>query len=113
MGIDTIDVTTEDGAGKAISLVKKAIEYVNTERSRMGSYQNRLEHTCKSLDNVVENTQASESRIRDTDMPDEMVKMSNYNILAQVGQSMMAQANQSNQGVLNLLGYLPFGWRNQ
>lgn len=73
---------------------------MNTERSRMGAYQNRLEH----LDNVVENTQAAESRIRDTDMADEMVKMSGYNILAQVGQSMMAQANQSNRGVLSLLG---------
>lgn len=77
---------------------------MNTERSRMGAYQNRLEHTYRSLDNVVENTQAAESRIRDTDMADEMVKMSGYNILAQVGQSMMAQANQSNQGVLSLLG---------
>lgn len=77
---------------------------MNTERSRMGAYQNRLEHTYKSLDNVVENTQAAESRIRDNDIADEMVKMSGYNILAQVGQSMMAQANQSNQGVLSLLG---------
>ena len=69
----------------------------------MGAYQNRLEHTIKNLDNVVENTQAAESLIRDTDMASEMVKYSNNNILAQAGQSMLAQANQTNQGVLSLL----------
>jgi flagellin len=76
---------------------------VSAQRSELGSYQNRLEHTIKNLDNVVENTTASESQIRDTDMATEMVKFSNTNILRQVGQSMLAQANQTNQGVLNLL----------
>lgn len=104
MGIDTINVTAEDWARDVIDMVKKAIEYVNTERSRMGAYQNRLEHTYDSLNNVVENTQAAEARIRDTDMAKEMVNNANHNILLQAGQTLMAQANQSNQGVLNLLG---------
>jgi len=84
--------------------VKTAIEKVNKQRSDLGSVQNRLEHTINNLDNVVENTTAAESQIRDTDMATEMVKFSNNNILAQAGQSMLAQANQSNQGVLSLLG---------
>ena len=69
----------------------------------MGAYQNRLEHTVKNLDNVVENTTAAESQIRDTDMAKEMVSYSNTSILIQAGQSMIAQANQSNQGVLSLI----------
>ena len=76
---------------------------VSKHRSRMGAYQNRLEHTINNLDNVVENTTAAESRIRDTDMAKEMVAYSMSNILSQVGQSMIAQANQSNQGVLGLI----------
>jgi flagellin len=91
-------------AGKTMSCVKSAIKSVNKMRSDLGAVQNRLEHTIKNLDNVVENTQAAESQIRDTDMATEMVKYSNSNILAQAGQSMLAQANQSNQGVLSLLG---------
>ncbi len=83
--------------------VKAAIKNVNEQRSDLGSVQNRLEHTIKNLDNVVENTTAAESAIRDTDMATEMVKFSNNNILAQAGQSMLAQANQSNQGVMSLL----------
>jgi len=83
---------------------KKAIKAVNEQRSQLGAVQNRLEHTIKNLDNVVENTTAAESQIRDTDMATEMVKFSNNNILAQAGQSMLAQANQSNQGVLSILG---------
>ena len=82
---------------------KTAIKTVATQRSNLGAVQNRLEHTIKNLDNVVENTTAAESAIRDTDMATEMVKYSNNNILAQAGQSMLAQANQSNQGVLSLL----------
>jgi flagellin len=70
----------------------------------MGSYQNRLEHTVNNLGNILENTTFSESQVRDTDMASEMVKYSNANILTQSGQSMLAQANQSNQGVLSLLG---------
>ena len=81
---------------------KDAIKTVATQRSNLGAVQNRLEHTIKNLDNVVENTTAAESAIRDTDMATEMVKYSNNNILAQAGQSMLAQANQSNQGVLSL-----------
>ena len=74
----------------------------------MGAYQNRLEHTIKNLDNVVENTQAAEARIRDTDMAKMMVEFVNQNILTQVGQSMMAQANQKNQGVKKSLSQLSF-----
>ena len=81
-----------------------AIKLVSARRSELGAVQNRLEHTIKNLDNVVENTTAAESQIRDTDMASEMVKYSNNNILMQAGQSMLAQANQSNQGVLSLLG---------
>ncbi len=84
--------------------VKKALETVSTQRSELGAVQNRLEHTINNLDNVVENTTAAESQIRDTDMAAEMVKYSNNNILAQAGQSMLAQANQANQGVLAILG---------
>jgi flagellin len=83
---------------------KGALTRVSRQRSDLGAVQNRLEHTIKNLDNVVENTQAAESAIRDTDMATEMVRYSNNNILAQAGQSMLAQSNQSNQGVLSLLG---------
>ena len=83
---------------------KAALQDVSEQRSNLGAIQNRLEHTINNLDNVVENTTAAESAIRDTDMATEMVKFSNNNILAQAGQSMLAQANQSNQGVLSLLG---------
>ncbi len=83
---------------------KSAIQDVSEQRSDLGAIQNRLEHTINNLDNVVENTTSAESQIRDTDMASEMVKYSNNNILAQAGQAMLAQANQSNQGVLSLLG---------
>jgi len=82
---------------------KKALNEVSQQRSDLGAVQNRLEHTIKNLDNVVENTTSAESSIRDTDMATEMVKFANNNILAQAGQAMLAQANQSNQGVLSLL----------
>jgi flagellin len=101
--IDKVSVLSHESAKRAIESFKDGLQYVSQERSRMGAYQNRLEHTIKNLDNVVENTQAAESRIRDTDMASEMVRYSNNNILAQAGQSMLAQANQTNQGVLNLL----------
>jgi len=97
-------VTDASTAGKLNTSVKNAIAAVNKQRSDLGSVQNRLEHTIKNLDNVVENTTSAESQIRDTDMATEMVKFSNNNILAQAGQSMLAQANQSNQGVLSILG---------
>ena len=83
--------------------VKDAIQKLSTQRSNLGAVQNRLEHTINNLDNVVENTTAAESRIRDTDMATEMVKYSNTNILAQAGQAMLAQSNQANQGVMSLL----------
>ena len=95
--------TDQDGAKTLIGNVSTAIEEVSKMRSDFGAVQNRLEHTIDNLDNIVENVTASESRIRDTDMADEMVKYSKNNILTQAGQSMLAQANQSTQGVLSLL----------
>ena len=92
-----------DNALTAIESIKAAIQKVSEQRSELGAQQNRLEHTINNLDNVVENTTAAESRIRDTDMATEMVKYSNNNILAQAGQAMLAQSNQANQGVLSLL----------
>ncbi len=96
-------VGTQADAKGLISNVKTAIQVVSDTRSRFGAMQNRLEHTIDNLDNVVENVTAAESRIRDTDMADEMVKYSKNNILTQAGQSMLAQANQATQGVLSLL----------
>ncbi len=93
-----------DNATDAIDVIAEALQKVSTQRSALGAVQNRLEHTIKNLDNVVENTTSAESSIRDTDMATEMVKYSNANILSQAGQSMLAQANQSNQGVLSILG---------
>ena len=92
-----------DIANATISKIQGAINNVSSQRSALGALQNRLEHTIANLDNVSENTQAAESRIRDTDMASEMVEYSKNNILAQAGQSMLAQANQSTQGVLSLL----------
>ena len=86
------------------AFAKSALKTVSQQRSDLGAIQNRLEHTISNLDNIVENTTAAESQIRDTDMATEMVKYSNNNILTQAGQAMLAQANQSNQGVLSLLG---------
>ena len=97
-------LTTAAGAKAAISMITSAIEKVSSQRSSLGAVQNRLEHTIANLDNIVENTTAAESAIRDTDMASTMVRYANNNILAQAGQSMLAQANQSNQGVLSLLG---------
>ncbi len=104
LSVNNLAVGTTDGAQTAISSIKTGIDTLSSMRADLGAVQNRLEHTVKNLDNVVENTQAAESLIRDTDMASEMVKYSNNNILAQAGQSMLAQANQSNQGVLSLLG---------
>ncbi|MBQ2258080.1 MAG: flagellar hook protein [Lachnospiraceae bacterium] len=106
LGIYGLNVKDSTGASAtyAIDAISDAIAHVSAQRSTLGAIQNRLEHTIKNLDNIVENTTAAESQIRDTDMATEMVKYSNNNILAQAGQSMLAQANQSNQGVLSLLG---------
>ena len=98
-----VDGTDDTNAKGSIETIKEAIQKVSTQRSALGAVQNRLEHTISNLDNVVENTTSAESQIRDTDMATEMVKYSNNNILAQAGQAMLAQANQSNQGVLSLL----------
>ena len=98
-----INVMSHSNAKATIEQIKQALISISKQRSDLGAIQNRLEHTIKNLDNVVENTQAAESQIRDTDMAEEMVRYSNNNILAQAGQSMLAQANQTNQGVLSLL----------
>ena len=99
-----ISTKTTSTARAAIDNISAAIKLVSARRSALGAIQNRLEHTIKNLDNVVENTTAAESTIRDTDMASMMVQYSKNNILQQAGQSMLAQANQSNQGVLSLLG---------
>ena len=98
-----ISVSTEENAKKAISKITMAIARVSAQRSDLGAVQNRLEHTIANLDNVVENTTAAESQIRDTDMAKTMVEYTKNNILAQAGTSMLAQANQSTQNVLSLL----------
>ena len=99
-----VDGSDDTNALNAIETIKEALQKVSTQRSALGAIQNRLEHTIANLDNVVENTTSAESAIRDTDMATEMVRYSNNNILSQAGQAMLAQANQSNQGVLSLLG---------
>jgi len=104
--VDDIDVADDDGSGAktAIGKITKAIAKVSAQRSDLGAVQNRLEHTIANLDNVVENTTAAESQIRDTDMAKTMVEYTKNNILAQAGTAMLAQANQSTQNVLSLLG---------
>ena len=101
--VSAIKVSTNTDAGKAMTSIQNAIETVSKQRSKLGAIQNRLEHTINNLDTNAENTQAAESRIRDTDMADEMVQYSKNNILSQAGQSMLTQANQQTQGVLSLL----------
>ncbi len=98
-----VDGATDKDATASIDVIKAAIQKVSEQRSALGAVQNRLEHTIANLDNIVENTQSAESAIRDTDMATQMVQYSNNNILAQAGQAMLAQANQSNQGVMSLL----------
>ena len=102
MGAPNVD--SYEKANATLDAVQRAINKVSSQRSALGALQNRLEHTIANLDNVAENTQSAESRIRDTDMASEMVEYSKNNILAQAGQSMLAQSNQSTQGVLSLLG---------
>ena len=104
IGVSGLKVNAASSAKSSISTIKSALTSVNKMRSDIGAIQNRLEHTINNLDNVVENTTSAESQIRDTDMATEMVKYSNNQILAQAGQAMLAQANQTNQGVLSLLG---------
>ena len=106
LGIQGLNVKDGTGAAAtyAVDAISDAVAAVSAQRSLLGAVQNRLEHTIKNLDNVVENTTAAESTIRDTDMAAEMVRYSNANILQQAGQSMLAQSNQANQGVLALIG---------
>ena len=103
IGVDSLDVSSFTAAGAAMDSIQAAIDTVSTQRSELGAVQNRLEHTIANLDTTSENTSAAESRLRDVDMAEEMVTYSKNNILAQAGQSMLAQANQANQGVLSLL----------
>lgn len=102
-GASALSVSSFDAAGSAMTKIQSAIDNVSKQRSYLGALQNRLEHTIANLDNISENTQSAESRIRDVDMAEEMVEYSKNNILAQAGQSMLAQANQATQGVLSLL----------
>ena len=104
IGVSGLSVSSNATAGAAMTAIQSAIEKVSDQRSKLGAIQNRLEHTIANLDTTSENTSAAESRIRDVDMADEMVNYSKNNILAQAGQSMLAQANQSTQGVLSILG---------
>ena len=104
IGVSGLAVSSNVKAGEAMSKIQLAIQSVSSQRSKLGAIQNRLEHTINNLNTTSENTSAAESRIRDTDMASEMVEYSKNNILSQAGQSMLAQANQANQGVLSLLG---------
>jgi flagellin len=103
IGLTGLSMSSFTKAGTAMSIIQAAISQVSTQRSALGALQNRLEHTIKNLDTTAENTQSAESVLRDVDMATEMVEYSKNNILAQAGQSMLAQANQSTQGVLSLL----------
>ena len=103
LGVDTIDVSNAQAADKSVTTIQAAIDKVSSERSKLGAYQNRLEHTIANLNTSSENLQASESRIRDVDMAKEMMNFSKNNILSQAAQAMLAQANQQPQGVLQLL----------
>lgn len=103
IGLADTNVLTQENALAAIDEISSALEIISAQRSLFGAYQNRMEHAYSIDKNSSENTQAAESQIRDTDMAEEMVQFSNLNILGQAGQSMLAQANQQNQGILNLL----------
>ena len=103
LGVKNLKMDSFENAGAAMTSVDAAIDKVSKERAKLGAYMNRLEHTIKNIENISENTSAAESRIRDTDMAKEMVEYSNQSIIAKAGQSMLAQANQANRGVLSLL----------
>jgi flagellin len=103
LGVDGADISTQGAADTAITTINTAIATVSSVRANFGAKQNRLEHTIKNLDNAAENLQAAESRVRDVDMAKEMMTFTKNNILSQAAQSMLAQANQSPQGVLQLL----------
>lgn len=103
LGITNVDITTQTGAETAITSINSALEKVSSERSKLGAFQNRLEHTINNLNTSSENLTAAESRVRDVDMAKEMMEQTKNNILAQAAQAMLAQANQQPQGVLQLL----------
>ena len=103
LGIADVDISTQDGASFAIDKIRTAINTVSSTRGDLGAIQNRLEHTINNLGVTTENMTAAESRIRDTDMADEMMAYTKNNILVQAAQAMLAQANQVPQGVLQLL----------
>lgn len=103
LGLSGVDVSTASDARRSIDKVKNALQMVSANRSNIGAQQNRLEHTIDNLNNVIENTTAAESQIRDTDIPEEMIRYSNANILSQAGTAMLSQANQTQQNVLNIL----------
>ena len=103
ISFDSVKVSSFASAGAAMKAIQSALDLVSNQRANLGAIQNRLEHTIANLDTTAENTQAAESRLRDTDMAAEMVEFSKNNILQQAGQSMLAQANQATQGVLSLL----------
>ncbi len=103
LGLRSFNVLTEDQATHSIDHAKNALARLSAHRAAYGAFQNRLEHTYNSRANMEENTQAAETRIRDTDMAEEMERYSKNNILAQAGQAVLAQANNSTQGVLTLL----------
>ena len=103
VGGKAVDLSSQESAKTATTTIDAAIKKVSAARGKMGAVQNRLEHTINNLNTTSENTSAAESRIRDVDMATEMVEYSKNNILAQAGQSMLAQANQATQGVLSLL----------
>ena len=104
LGINDLDISTQEGAQAAIDVVKNAINYVSDVRGGLGAIQNRLEHTSNNLSVMAENIQDAESSIRDTDVAEEMMSYVKNNILVQSAQAMLAQANQLPQGVLQLLG---------
>ncbi len=103
LGIYGANTKTQESSREAIGMVQDALNVISDTRSLFGAYQNRFEHTIRNLDNVVENTQAAESRIRDTDMASEMVKLAKDNILEQAGTAMLVQSNQSKNWIINLL----------
>ncbi|GAB4268670.1 MAG: flagellin [Candidatus Rifleibacteriota bacterium] len=104
LGVDNVDLTTVEGANKAMGILGKAIDRVSSERAKIGAYQNRLEHSVNNLDSMYSNLVSAESRIRDTDIAQEMIEFTKLQIISQAGTAMLAQANMVPKGVLDLLG---------
>ncbi|CUP66818.1 Flagellin D [Anaerotruncus colihominis] len=103
LGVDKVDISSQEGAAKAIDIIKNAIDRVSSQRASLGATQNRLEYTINNLDTASENLQSANSRIRDTDMAKMMMEYTKMNVLTQSAQAMLAQANQQPQSVLQLL----------